>query len=196
MEVIKDNIVSVLKTVVYQKTLESIVRKDLYSGLYSEEYLYGDGRKVIDQYTTSTICMLKITNLEEINHNCSRKLGNETVQKVSAYIKNNISKQYIFVRYMGPKFVIAFSGVDIDSVSGFITNMKEELEKINISLKSPENEEKQSNSKDSKNNVSVNATLNFAITTCYKGTGMEEVLKRLEQYLDNCDKSENDITCL
>ena len=36
----------------------------------------------------------------------------------------------------------------------------------------------------------------FAITTYYKGTGMEEVLKRLEQYLDNCDKSENDITCL
>ena len=74
--------------------------------------------------------------------------------------------------------------------------MKEELEKINISLKSPESEEKHSNSKDSKNNVSVNATLNFAITTYYKGTGMEEVLKRLEQYLDSCDKSENDITCL
>ncbi len=31
LEVIKDNIVSVLKTVVHQKTLESIVRKDLFS---------------------------------------------------------------------------------------------------------------------------------------------------------------------
>ena len=37
-EVIKDNIVSVLRSVVHQKTLESIVRKDLFTGLYSEEY--------------------------------------------------------------------------------------------------------------------------------------------------------------
>ena len=32
-EVVKDNIVSVLKTVVHQKTLEAIVRKDLFTGL-------------------------------------------------------------------------------------------------------------------------------------------------------------------
>ena len=67
LEVIKDNIVSVLKTVVHQKTLESIVRTDLFTGLYSEEYLYGDGKKIIDQYTISTICMFKIINIEEIN---------------------------------------------------------------------------------------------------------------------------------
>ena len=36
LEVIKENIISVLKTVVHQKTLESIVRKDLFTGLYSE----------------------------------------------------------------------------------------------------------------------------------------------------------------
>ena len=45
LEVIKENIVSVLKTVVHQKTLETIVRKDLFTGLYSEEYLYGEGKK-------------------------------------------------------------------------------------------------------------------------------------------------------
>ena len=46
-EVVKDNIVAVLKTVVHQKTLEAIVRKDLFTGLYSEEYLYGEGKKTI-----------------------------------------------------------------------------------------------------------------------------------------------------
>ena len=181
LEVIKDNIVSVLKTVVYQKTLESIVRKDLYSGLYSEEYLYGEGRKVIDQYTTSTICMLKITNLEEINHKCSRELGNETIQNISAYIKNNISKQYIFVRYMGPKFVIAFSGVDIDSVAGYINDLKEKIESTKIV--DQENEK-----------IFAYPILNFTISTYYKGTGLEEILKKQEDYLDNCDANESDIT--
>ena len=67
LEVIKENIVSVLKTVVHQKTLETIVRKDQFTGLYSEEYLYGEGKKIIDQYTISTICMFKIINIKEIN---------------------------------------------------------------------------------------------------------------------------------
>ena len=73
LEVIKENIVSVLKTVVHQKTLESIVRKDLFTGLYSEEYLYGEGKKIIDQYTISTICMFKIINIQEITKIITKK---------------------------------------------------------------------------------------------------------------------------
>ena len=113
LEVIKENIVSVLKTVVHQKTLESIVRKDLFTGLYSEEYLYGEGKKIIDQYTMSTMCMFKIINLQEVNKKYCRELGNKLVTMVSECIGENIAKEYVFVRYMGPKFVIAFSGVEI-----------------------------------------------------------------------------------
>ena len=181
LEVIKDNIVSVLKTVVHQKTLEAIVRKDLYSGLYSEEYLYGDGRKIIDQFTTSTICMFKITNLEEINHKCSRELGNEVIEKISEYIKENISEQYVFVRYMGPKFVIAFSGVEINGVAEFVNDLKEKIE--NTEIISKENEK-----------IKAFPRLNFAISTYYKGTGLEEILKKQEEYLDNADINESDIT--
>ncbi len=184
LEVIKDNIVSVLKTVVHQKTLESIVRKDLFSGLYSEEYLYGEGRKIIDQYTTSTICMFKITNLEEINKKYSRELGNKTITQISNYIKENISNQYVFVRYMGPKFVIAFSGVEINGVAEFVNDLKEKIERTKIILKNEENEEEQ---------VAL-PRLNFAISTYYKGTGLEEILKKLEEYLDNANKAESDIT--
>lgn len=117
LEVIKENIVSVLKTVVHQKTLESIVRKDLFTGLYSEEYLYGEGKKIIDQYTTSTICMFKIINIQEINKKYCRELGNKVITQISKYIEENISQDYVFVRYMGPKFVIAFSGVEINRSS-------------------------------------------------------------------------------
>ncbi len=181
LEVIKDNIVSVLKTVVHQKTLESIVRKDLFSGLYSEEYLYGEGKKIIDQYTTSTICMFKITNLEEINHKCCRELGNEVIIKISEYIKENISDQYVFVRYMGPKFVIAFSGVEINGVIEFVNDLKVKIENTKIVL---EEDEK----------MAEFPRMNFAISTYYKGTGLEEVLKKQEEYLDNCDEEESDIT--
>ena len=201
-EVVKDNIVAVLKTVVHQKTLEAIVRKDLFTGLYSEEYLYGEGKKTIDQYTTSAVCMFRIANIEEINDKYSRKLGNQVIIDISKYIRKNISNEYIFIRYMGPKFVIVFSGVTTDSVIDFITNIKSNAEQMNISLEENfqtvdlDDEEKNEKNSKKKKIQQVNAKLNFVITTYYKGTGMKEVLTKLAQHLDRCDKNEHSITTI
>ena len=186
LEVIKDNIVSVLKTVTHQKTLESIVRKDLYSGLYSEEYLYGEGRKIIDQYTTSAICMFRITNLEEINKKYSRELGNKVITEVCQKVEENISNTYVFVRYMGPKFVIVFSGVDTESVVDFLNDLKSSIENMDIRLRDENG--------DIIEEQTTKVTLNIALSTYYKGTGLEEILKKLEEYIDNADKNESDIT--
>ena len=199
LEVIKDNIISVLKTVVHQKTLESIVRTDLFTGLYSEEYLYGEGKKIIDQYTISTICMFKIINIEEINKKYCRELGNEVIKEISRYIQNNISEDYVFVRYMGPKFVIAFSGVDAEGVASFVNDIKDHIEQMKISL--PEGYENYTTQNNEKKNIDmlkqeVTPIINIALSSYYKGTGLEEVLKKLEEYLDNADKQESDITNL
>ena len=200
LEVIKENIVSVLKTVVHQKTLESIVRKDLFTGLYSEEYLYGEGKKTIDQYTISTICMFKIINIQEINKNYSRELGNKVITEISDYVRENLSQEYVFVRYMGPKFVIAFSGVEANSVADFLNDIKEKIESMQISLTEQEietlNMEVNSKKKLGKELVKDIAIprLNFVISSYYKGAGLEEVLKKIEEYLDNAESNESDIT--
>ncbi len=199
LEVIKENIVSVLKTVVHQKTLESIVRKDLFTGLYSEEYLYGEGKKIIDQYTTSTICMFKIINIQEINKKYCRELGNKVITEISRYVEENLAKEYVFVRYMGPKFVIAFSGVEANSVADFLNEMKEKIESMRIYLTEEEIEEYNldvnKNNKKSKNNEEIAIPrLNIVISSYYKGTGLEEVLQKLEQYLDTAPIGESDIT--
>ena len=198
LEVIKDNIVSVLKTVVHQKTLESIVREDQFTGLNSEEYLYGEGKKIIDQYTISTICMFKIINLPEINKKYCRELGNKVVTEVSEYIKSNIAKDYVFVRYMGPKFVIVFSGVERNGVTDFVNDIKNAIEKMQISLDDDIDEITTEEPKD-KNKIDIETQvaspkLNFVLSSYYKGTGLEEVLKKLEEYLDSADSSESDIT--
>ena len=197
LEIIKENIVSVLKTVVHQKTLESIVRTDLFTGLYSEEYLYGEGKKIIDQYTISTICMFKIVNIEEINKNYCRELGNQVIKEISAYVQNSISEDYVFVRYMGPKFVIAFSGVDTEGVAAFINDIKDNIEQMRISL--PEANGNYTTETNSNKNINmaqqeVTPIINVVLSSYYKGTGLEEVLKKLEEYLDNADKNESDIT--
>lgn len=215
LEVIRDNIVSVLKTVVHQKTLETIVRTDLFTGLKSEEYLYGEGKKVIDQYTVSTMCMYKIINLEYVNKNYSRELGNSMVTQISKFVEEKISSEYVFVRYMGPKFVIAFSGIDTNGVAEFLNELKSEIENLKINEtglleKSNLNQEIDNNVSQLEQNTEnyqvevtdvklqeyVSPILNFAISSYYKGTGLEEVLKKLEEYLDNAEETENDITSI
>lgn len=199
-ETVKENIITVLKTMDYQKTLESIVRKDLFTGLNSAEYLYGEGKKIIDQYTTSAICMFRILNIEEINK-VSRELGNKVITKVSENIKESISKTYIFVRYMGPKFVIVFSGVEASNVADFINEIKDNVENLKISLNDNIQEEEQEGSnkkkgskrKKKREDVVVSPALNFAVATYYKGTGIEEVLKKMEKYLDEASKEESKI---
>lgn len=205
LEVIKENIVAVLKTVVHQKTLETIVRKDLFTGLYSEEYLYGEGKKIIDQYTISTICMFKITNIQQINKQCSRELGNKVITEISRYVKENLASEYVFVRYMGPKFVIAFSGVEANSVADFLNDIKEKIETMKIRLTDEEIEMYnldanvraktiKKGEKQTGNGQEAIPRLNFVISSYYKGTGLEEVLKKLEEYLDNANPAESDIT--
>ena len=196
LEVVRENIVAVLKSVAYQSTMENIVRIDKYSGLYTAEHLYGKGKKIINKYTLSTICMFKIINIEDINEKISRKLGNKVISVVSQIIKENLSKEYIFVRYMGPKFVIAFSGVESNGVIDFLEDIKRRIERQVISLEELKQEDENKKKISAKSKKECKPKLNFVISSYYKGTALEEVTKKLESYLDEADTEESEINSI
>ena len=176
LEVVKNNIVSVLKTVEKQQIIENIVREDKFTKLKSAEYLFGEGKKTIDKYTTSTVCLFKITNIEEINDTLGRKTGNEIITAVSEKVKQDLSDEYIFVRYMGPKFAIVFSGIEMDAIVSFMSQVKEKVENIKIKEAIPK--------------------INVVLSTYYKGTALEGLTKKLEEYLDTASNNENTINYL
>lgn len=186
LEVVKENIVATLKTVQNQAIVEHIVRDDLFSDLKSAEFLYTEGKKTINKYTTSTVCLFKIINLQEINETVSRKTGNEVIKQVSETIKKELSPEYLFVRYMGPKFAIVFSGVDSTGVQMFLETIKEKVENLQIDSQDDYYEEP----------VKVAPIINIAISTYYKGTALEELTKKLENFLDNEDANESNINYL
>lgn len=189
LEVVKNNIVSVLKTITNQQIIENTVRQDLYSGLLSAEYLYGEGKRIIDNYTTSSICLFRIINLEEINLKYSRKTGDRVITKVSETVKEMLtSDEYIFVRYMGPKFAIAFSGVQLEEAESIIKEIKERIEELKIE---PAEDYELNNDLPGY----VQPKINVAATLYYKGTGIEEVAKKLEEYIDS-SLNENNINLL
>lgn len=186
--IIKENIVSVLKTVSYQNAIENIYRTDKTTGLFSAEYLYGKGKRQIDEFVQSSICMFTITNIEQINEEFGRNIGTDIILKTANMVKTNIASDYIFVRYMGPKFAIAFSGVDVDGVTNFLEDLKEKIEEIQIEI------EIKGKGKAKTINKIASPKTNFVIASYYKGTGIEEVTKKLEEYLEGCDKTESTIT--
>jgi len=181
IEVVKDDIISILQTISYQNTIETINRVDKFTGLNSEEYLYGEAKKIIDEYPTSAVCMFRISNIEEINDTTSRKVGNEIITEVSNIVREKMPDEYIFVRYMGPKFVIVFSGVEEGSLEEFLKDMKQELEELEIIEDDGEYE------------YTATPRINFVISTYYKGTALENLTKKLEEYLDSAPRSENQI---
>lgn len=192
LNVVRDNIVAILKTVNYQNTMENINRTDLFTGLQSSEYLYGKGKKIIDKYVISTVLMFKITNLPEINEKYGRLTGNKIVTEVSKAIKPSLSNNYVFVRYMGPKFVIVFSGVEQDSVLSFVKDIKKYVEKIKVPKIQENNANKKKSKKQETEEIAI-PKINCVLSTYYKGTSLDGITKKLEEYLDNADIKESEI---
>ena len=186
LEVVKNNIVAVLKTVENQSTIEKIVKDDKYSELKTAEYLYTEGKKIIDKYSTSTVCLFKIINLVQVNEEVNRKTGDNLINVVCKTIKQDLSPEYLFVRYMGPKFAIVFSGVDAQAVEEFMKTVKEKIEAIKIQ---PAEDYKGED-------VEVSPKINIAIAKYYKGTALVGVTKKLEEYLDLADSTESNINYL
>ncbi|MBR3614414.1 MAG: GGDEF domain-containing protein [Clostridia bacterium] len=199
IEVVKDNIISVLATMSYQDAMENIIRIDKFTGLYSAEYLYSKAKRTFDKYPTSAVCMFKITNIEEINENVSRQMGNDIITEISNIVKTKMAAQYVFVRYMGPKFVIVFSGVEETSVEEFLKELKKEMEELEIVEEAEELQVvkvingKKVRVKELKEEKSASPKINFVVSTYYKGTGIEQLNKKLEEYLDSANKAENQI---
>lgn len=199
IEVVKDNIISVLSTMSYQDAMENIIRVDKFTGLYSAEYLYSKAKKTFDKYPTSTVCMFKIINIEEINEKAGRSIGNDVITEISNIVKTKMAAQYVFVRYMGPKFIIVFSGVEENSVDEFLKDLKTEIEEIEIIEEAEEKtvvkviNGKRMKVRELQEEKSASPILNFVVSTYYKGTGLEQLNKKLEEYIDTADKDESQI---
>jgi diguanylate cyclase (GGDEF) domain len=199
IEVVKDNIISILSTMSYQDAMENIIRVDKFTGLYSAEYLYSKAKKTFDKYPTSAVCMFKIINIEEINEKASRQIGNEIITEISNIVKSKMPAQYVFVRYMGPKFVIVFSGVEEGSVEEFLKELKKEMEELEIVEEAEEIpvvkviNGKKMKVRELKEEKSASPKINFVVSTYYKGTGIEQLNKKLEEYIDSADKNESQI---
>lgn len=188
LEVIKNNLISAIRSIRNQRILENLVKVDEITGLNTYEYLYAKAIKTIDKYPTSIVSLIKIINLQQIEEKISKKTADAVLKKVSEFIRSSLSPEYFCVRYNENILAIVFSGSDIDGVGKFLEDIKNNVEKMKIKTFASLNE--------SMNGLAVAPKLNIAMTTYYKETALEEIINSLNSYLKNATSNESDITCL
>jgi len=188
IEVVKDNIISVLKTVAYQDTIENIDKIDKTTELHSAEYLYGKAKNIMDGYPTSAVCMFRIANIEKINEEFGRQTGTDVLEETAKIVRQRMAKEYIFVRYMGPRFVIVFSGVEEGAVESFLRDIKDEIEELVVLSVNEVSDENLDNEESG-----ASPLVNMVVSTYYKGTSMDQLTKKLEEYIESAPKNENQI---
>ena len=81
---------------------------------------------------------------------------------------------------MGPKFVIVFTGIQSEDTEDFLKDLKMKIENIQFSKNEIDGE-------NNKNDIIFTPKLNLVVTSYYKGTAMDSLTKKLEEYLDEND---------
>lgn len=188
LDVVKSNLVATEKVVRNLRILENLSRFDAITGLNTYEYLFGSARKFIDKYPTSIVSLVKIINLKQIEEKVSKKTAELVIKSISEYIKGCLSPEYIMVKYSEDQLSIVFSGSDADGVSKFLEVLKSSIEQMKIKVVG--------SLRESLNGQAVVPKLNIAYTTYYKETALEKTLKNIQEYLNECDSNESDVTCL
>ena len=116
-----------------------MVRDDKFSELKSMEYLQTEGKILLEKHIRPQIVMFRIDNLEQINEEFSRQAGNVVITEVTKKILNITKGDNIFIRYMGPKFIIVFEdGENTENQQTekeymiMLKNIKEAVENIRL----------------------------------------------------------------
>ena len=120
LENLKQAIRNTIDVLSYEEAIETMVRDDKFSELKTMEYLQTEGKMLLEQYNRPQIVMFRIDNLEEVNEEFSRNAGNVLITEVTKKIHSITRGDNIFVRYMGPKFIII-----LDDKKNIEDNIKE-----------------------------------------------------------------------
>ena len=86
---------------------------------------------------------------------------------------------------MGPKFIIVFTGVNSQDTVEFLKELKQKVESLKFSKNEIDMEENETDKV-------FMPKLNMVVSSYYKGTSMDSLAKKLEEYLDENNK-ENSI---
>lgn len=131
---LKDHIGVFIENVLSQESIEGAYNTDKQTGFYNNLYLYSNVRQKTFNADNSTLTLILLANLPEINEKYGREAGNRLLEKASKLISEIFNGENIFVRYSGSKFCIVSPNTSAETmhatVERYITNLKMQEEII------------------------------------------------------------------
>ena len=125
---LKDHIGVFIENVLNQESIESAYNTDKQTGFYNNLYLYSTVRQKTASEENSSLTLMQLANLPQLNEEYGREVGNRLLEKAANLMNDVFDGANIFVRYSGSKFCIVSPGVSADAlhatVERYITNVK------------------------------------------------------------------------
>ena len=139
----KYNLGLFIENILMQSTIEVADNTDEQTGFYNKVYLYSNSRKILLKSPTSSITLIEIKNIPDLNEKYGRNIGNALILKMCNEIRNIVSKESVLIRYGGLRFLIITPDSNaqvtqpvIERVFHTIKNIKEYVEDEEISIES------------------------------------------------------------
>lgn len=186
---IKETLIEIIKISSYQSAFEILTRDDEFTELKTREYLFGEYKNLLDKFDESSVFMLKINNLREINKKFGREKGNETITKVSKVLKKYIQNDSKAVRYFGPKIVFVIPNTKKINMSFTEDELLQSLEIRDILNELNNIEIKK------KFIFKIKPEINIAWSTYQKNTRLHVLTDNLEKTLDDTKEKNEIIKC-
>lgn len=165
----KHNLSLFVENIQIQNTIEIAENTDKQTGYYNNLYLYSNARAKLILHDTSSLSLICMKNIPEINEKYSRNLGNTLIVKVTNSIKDIVSKESILVRYSGLRLLIITPGSNAQIAQSI---MEQVLSKIKSEIEYVDDEK-----------VSVDAQI--LIHTLKKQNNIEKEIQNMVSYIDN-----------
>lgn len=102
----KYNLGLFIENILMQNTIEVADNTDTQTGFYNKVYLYSNSRKILMRSDSSSMTLIELKNIPQINEKYGRNIGNTLILKMCNEIRNIVSNESILIRYGGLKFLI------------------------------------------------------------------------------------------
>ena len=130
----KYNIGLFVENVLAQNTIEIAENTDKQTGFYNNTYLYSNSRALITAHETSSLSLICLKNIPDINEKYGRNLGNTLILKVANAIRETVSKESLLIRYSGIRLLILTPGSNAQIAQPImekvLTRIRSELEYV------------------------------------------------------------------
>ena len=134
LKFIKNSINIFIENTKAQITLETAQNTDKQTGFYNNTYLYSNSRALITANETSSLSLICLKNIPDINEKYGRNLGNTLILKVANAIRETVSKESLLIRYSGIRLLILTPGSNAQIAQPImekvLTRIRSELEYV------------------------------------------------------------------